>query len=160
MFILQVAGQVLSVFIFEWVEPDYYSQYGGIDNGRQAYIDNGNDLVLNGVENNAIFVFVNNIYLVSVLAFNISRPWRKEFYFNAPLVVAAALALTYNVVMALVAGADWDIFDIIHLISFEVRLYLTLASLLFSILIYVCQKAILEPLSYKLIKRYPKKKWL
>lgn len=133
---------------------------GGIDNGRQAYKDNGEDLVLDGLENNAIFIFVNNIYLISVLAFNISRPWRKEFYYNAPLVVAAALALAYNLIMGLVQAADWDIFKLIHLISFEVRLYLTVASVGFCILIYLCQKAVLEPLSYRLIKKYPHKKWL
>lgn len=58
--------------------------------------------MLDGVETNAIFILVNNIYLVSVLAFNISRPWRKEFYYNAPLVIAATLAFAYNVVLGLV----------------------------------------------------------
>lgn len=90
-----------------------------------------------------MFVFVNNIYLVSVLSFNISHPWRKEFYTNVPLVLAALLAFAYNIVMTLWSDADWDIFKLKHLVSFEVRLYLMIASVSFSIFIYVSQKCVL-----------------
>jgi hypothetical protein len=34
MFIAQLAGQILSVMIFQWVENDYYNAFGGLDNNR------------------------------------------------------------------------------------------------------------------------------
>lgn len=76
MFILQFVGQICAILLFKYTYPDYYNQFGGLDNARQSYIDN-QGFGLDGVEGNAVFIFVNNIYLVSVLAFNISSPWRK-----------------------------------------------------------------------------------
>jgi hypothetical protein len=40
MFAIQFSGQIFSILVFNWVEPDYYSANGGFDNGRQHYIDN------------------------------------------------------------------------------------------------------------------------
>lgn len=65
---------------------------------------------MDGVEGNSIFLFVNNMYLFSVLAFNISRPWRKEVFTNLPLVIVACLAITYNTLIAVVPGARLGIF--------------------------------------------------
>lgn len=98
---------MLSIFIFKWVEGAYYDENGGIEVNRKWYKDNGG-LREDGVEGNAIFIFVNNIYLFSVLAFNISSPWRKEFWTNVPLVIVAVLALAYNVVSTVVPAAAWS----------------------------------------------------
>ena len=37
MFIVQAGGQILSLFIFKWIEGDYYNLHGGLDVARQYY---------------------------------------------------------------------------------------------------------------------------
>lgn len=49
MFLVTTLGQVLSIYIFIWVEGDYYQEYGGVDNNRQWYEDNGQEFRLDGV---------------------------------------------------------------------------------------------------------------
>jgi magnesium-transporting ATPase (P-type) len=112
------------------------------------------------VEGNALFVFVNCIYLTSVLAFSISHPWRKEFFTNVPFVVVTVLALVFNVLVCMVEQVDWSEFNLIHLVTTNVRLYLLIASIGFSVVIYVTQKCILEPLANRIIRKYPKIKWI
>lgn len=55
------------------------------------------------------------MYLFSVLAFNISKPWRKDFWTNIPLLIMAIVALTYNVLATIIKEVDWDVFELIHL---------------------------------------------
>ena len=76
MFIVQLGGHLLALFIFKWIDEEYYNQNGGMDNNKTYYEEN-DDFRLDGVEGCIIFVYANNIYLASVLAFNISKPWRK-----------------------------------------------------------------------------------
>ena len=100
---------------------------------------------------------MNNIYLASVLAFNISRPWRKEVFTNLPLVIVTVLALAYNTILAVVPGGRLGIFSLINLSDNpDVALFIYVAGLGFSIFMYVNQKFILEPLSDWLIRKYPK----
>jgi hypothetical protein len=76
MFAIQFSAQIVAIVIYLNVEPGYYAQNGGLDNARQAYATN-DDFAHGAIESNAQFVMVNNIYLASVLAYNISNPWRK-----------------------------------------------------------------------------------
>ena len=100
MFVIQVGGHILAILIFIWVDEEYYYKYGGFEVNKEYYEEN-EDFRLDGVEGSIIFVFANNIYLFSVLAFNISRPWRREFWTNIPLVVISILVLVFNVLMNL-----------------------------------------------------------
>jgi magnesium-transporting ATPase (P-type) len=38
MFLLQFAGQICSVVIFQETDPEYYRKYGGLDYSRERYI--------------------------------------------------------------------------------------------------------------------------
>lgn len=96
-----------------------------------------------------------------MLAFNISRPWRKEVFTNLPLVIVTVLALAYNTILAVVPGGRLGIFSLINLSDNpDVALFIYVAGLGFSIFMYVNQKFILEPLSDWLIRKYPKATWL
>lgn len=159
MFAIQFAGQIFSILVFSWVESDYYAQEGGFDNGKAKY-DLEGDFVLDGVEANATFTFVNNVMLVSVLAFSISHPWRKQFWTNLPFLIVTLLALAANVVLNLVEQADWGKFMLSHLVSFKLRAWLLGTSLGFALLIYGVQKWVLEPISYRLVKKYHKIPWI
>jgi hypothetical protein len=37
MFLLQFAGQISAVLLFEYTAPTYYSDHGGLDISRQNY---------------------------------------------------------------------------------------------------------------------------
>ena len=76
MFLIQLLGQILSIYLFKWTDEEYYNTYGGFDNNQEYYNEN-EDFRLDSVEGLCIFIFTSNIYLFSVLAFNISKPWRK-----------------------------------------------------------------------------------
>lgn len=48
MFVIQAAGQALSIVIYKLILPDYYAQFGGKDNNQQYYDTTGN-FTLEGV---------------------------------------------------------------------------------------------------------------
>ena len=48
MFLLQFGGQISAVFLFQYTDPTYYADNGGLDISRQNYLDTG-DFRLNGV---------------------------------------------------------------------------------------------------------------
>ena len=97
---------------------------------------------------------------MSVLAFNISKPWRKEFFTNIPLVLIAVLVLVFNILMSLFDWADWSEFELIHLQKDDVRYFLLLESLCFAVFLYVAQKCVLEPLTFRLARKYERKSWI
>jgi len=113
------------------------------------------------VEANAIFIFVNNLYLFTALAFNISRPWRKEAFTNPPLIIVTLLGVAYNTLIAVVSASRLGVFELSNMPD-ERNLALTiyLGGLGLSLFLYINQKCIMEPLSERLIKNHPDKKWL
>jgi hypothetical protein len=106
-----------------------------------------------------VFIFSNNIYLASVLAFNISAPWRKEVYTNFPLVLVILLTLSYNTIIAVIPAARPSIFRLDNL-PHNMGAVIYLGSFFLCLFLYINQKYFLEPLSERLIKAYPKVKWL
>lgn len=143
MFLLQFGGQISAVFLFEYTDPTYYADYGGLDISRQNYEDTG-DFGLNGVEGNAVFIFTNNLYLISVLAFNISAPWRKEVQTNIPLCIVTILAFTYNLIIAIIPDARLSLFQLDNMPNENnLGLVIFLGSLGLSFFLYINQKCIL-----------------
>jgi len=142
MFAIQFAAQIVAVIIYINVEPGHYQDFGGLDNARSTYADT-KKFSEGGVESNAIFVMVNNIYLASVLAFNISDPWRKEFYTNLPLMIVAVLTLVYNTLLTFLPDLDWSQFELTHIITMNLRLALFLGGMAFSLFMYINQKCIM-----------------
>lgn len=59
-----------------------------------------------------MFVFSNFLYIGIALATSVSRPFRKEFYNNIPLVINIAALWAYNVIIP---------FDILVPDSMEIR---------------------------------------
>ncbi len=96
------------------------------------------------MEGNAVFVFTNNLYLISVLAFNISAPWRKEIHTNLPLCIVTILAFTYNLIIAIVPNARLSLFQLDNMPDENnVGLVIFLGSLGLSLFLYINQKCIL-----------------
>jgi len=47
-------------------------------------------------------MFSNFMYVFSVLAFCISKPWKKYFFTNLPFMIVLTLNFTYDVLVCLV----------------------------------------------------------
>jgi hypothetical protein len=105
-FCTQLAGQIAIIAIYQLVEPDYYYENGGMGNAIINYNDNGG-FSLSALEMNVLFVFSNNLYVVTMLAFNIAKPWREYFFTNIPLMVVVIITTAYNQMLFLWPDAAW-----------------------------------------------------
>lgn len=155
----QAAGQISIIAIYQLVEGDYYSQYGGMDNAIANY-NTETDFVMGGLEASTMFVFSNNLYVMTMLAFNIAKPWREYFFTNLPLMAAVIISVAYNQMLILWEEATWSEFFVSSLPTMNLRWTIFGVSWAFGIVIYINQRAILVPLFDWLAKKYPNVKWL
>ena len=93
-FAIQLAGHISYIAIFQAADPDYYAANGGMQKG----IDNfrKEDDFEPGLEGTLLFLFANNMYVISMITFNIAKPWRKYFFTNFPLMIAICITVFYN----------------------------------------------------------------
>jgi hypothetical protein len=133
---------------------------GGMDNAKINYDDAGSSFVP-GLESNILYIFTNNIYVITMVAYNISKPWREGFYTNLPLMIMIGLALLYNHIILFWAEGTWVLlFDSKWLPDYNSRWVIFGASWGFGLIIYFLQKVVFEPTSNWLVKKYPQHKWL
>ena len=168
---IQLAGQISIIAIFQAANPDYYGTYGGMDVAKIAYDDNNSEFTY-GLETCTLFIFVNNLYVLTMISFNIAKPWREYFFTNLPLMIMIIFTLAYNQILIF-----WKAGSFIELHAYDylpdtqadgstlpgdysMRWIIFGASLGFGLVILILQKLIFEPLSIYLIKRYPEYKWL
>lgn len=97
---------------------------------------------------------------MTLLAFSISKPWRKEFYTNPFFVIALVLILTYSLVMIVVPGSRLALFEIQYMDYARYNWYNFGLALGLGVFIYIEQKFIVEPIFYWLKNKYPKKEWI
>lgn len=161
MFIIQLVGQISTIILMS-NEPfstmiDYYNNAGEAIN-LQAYIDT-QDFSLTNFEVQTIFMFSNFMYLFSVVAFSISKPWKKEFYTNPYFMVVLIIVFAYDIIICLVPEARIPDFFIN---TFDMRWQGLLCGLgcAFGVFMYIVQKFMLEPLFRTLREKYPEKQWL
>jgi hypothetical protein len=90
---------------------------------------------------------VNNLYLFTALAFNISYPWRKEVFTNLPLIIVTLVGIAYNTLIAVLSASRLGVFQLNNMPD-ERNLALTiyLGGLGLSFFLYINQKCIMEPL--------------
>lgn len=63
------------------------------------FVENERAFILESHENCALFLFSNIMYIMTLLAFSISKPWRKDFYTNPAFMVVLVIMLGYSLVM-------------------------------------------------------------
>lgn len=78
MFVIQLIGQICMILT---LSGDLGNEIDYLNNGGQSineakYVEE-EDFLLSTPENNIIFLFTNFMYIFSLLAFSISKPWRK-----------------------------------------------------------------------------------
>lgn len=78
MFALQVIGQISMILALHGnlgTEINYFS-IGGETINKEKYVQQ-QDFIMDTPETNIIFLFSNFMYIISLIAFSISKPWRK-----------------------------------------------------------------------------------
>lgn len=125
----------------------------------QRYIDD-EDFILDTPETNILFLFTNFMYIFSLLAFSIAKPWRKNFWTNLPFMIVLFIAFTYCVLITVVPDSRLVVFEISWMGSERLNGFILGISILFSVFIYSVQKFIFEPGSVWLKEKYPEKTWL
>jgi magnesium-transporting ATPase (P-type) len=104
-------------------------------------------------------MFSNFMYVFSVMAFSISKPWKKTFLTNIPFMVVLTIIFSYSVIICLVPEARIPIFD---LDTLDMRFQGLMCGMgcAFGIFMFIIQKLILENLFNYLREKYPEKGWL
>lgn len=137
-------GQVGLILVlgFKFGEEAGYS----FDMTEKQFIEEGEgEFILDSYEGNIIFLFTNIIYFFTVIAFTVSKPWRKEFYTNIPFTAALFLSMGYSSAMIVMPNIRLGLLDIVHM-EYQPLNWLVLGSSWgLGIVILVVQKCILEP---------------
>lgn len=91
-----MAGQFMMIFGL-----NFYGEEIGYtpETTYDEFIAGDEEFVTNCFENNILFLYVNFIYIFTLLAFSISKPWRKEFYSNVPFTILLVLVLALSSVL-------------------------------------------------------------
>ena len=97
-----------------------------------------------GLESNILFLFTNNLFVATMIAFNIAKPWREYLITNLPLMVVIIITLVYNNTLILWGDSAWaDFYSNDYIPDGHMRWVIFIASLGFSVVIYIVQKLIL-----------------
>jgi phage shock protein PspC (stress-responsive transcriptional regulator) len=104
-------------------------------------------------------MFSNFMYVFSVVAFSISKPWKKEFFTNPLFMVVLIVIFAYNVLICVVPQSRIPDFFIIE---YDMQWQGLVCGLgcAFGLFMYIVQKFMLEPMFRALREKYPEKQWL
>jgi cation-transporting ATPase 13A2 len=141
---LQLMGQILMMVGLAQIFPadiNYYN-VGSESVNFERYQADG-DLAVDTPETSILFLFTTLMYIATLLAFSISRPWRKEFFTNIPFMIVLVFSLTYSIVMILVPGARLALFDIKYLDYAPLNSYIVGVGLGLGAVIYLIQKCLM-----------------
>lgn len=117
------------------------------------------DFVQTTYEVQSIFMFSNFMYVFSVIAFSISKPWKKYFFTNWPFMIVLILVFTYDILICLVPEARLEVF---YMQTFDMQWQGLMCGMgcAYGIFMYIMQKGILENVFNWLREKYPDKNWL
>jgi len=100
-FLLQFIGQLLSIYSIQTIfaEDVEYNIIGGVSNNLIRYKQSSDELLYDTVEGSAVFIAANFFYLFSIIAFTITRPWKKPIYTYIPFVLLLIVLLGYSMII-------------------------------------------------------------
>lgn len=98
---LQFIGQLLSIYSIQTIfaEDVEYNIIGGVSNNLIRYKQSSDELLYDTVEGSAVFIAANFFYLFSIIAFTITRPWKKPIYTYIPFVLLLIVLLGYSMII-------------------------------------------------------------
>ena len=104
MHILQLVGQILMIvfLLTVFAEEVDYSHTGTAAGNYEKYKRNGDKFEVDTPEASLLFLFSNFLYIATVLASCIDKPWRKPFYTNFPFMVVLLILAPYSILITVV----------------------------------------------------------
>ena len=93
-------------------------------------------------ETNILFLFVNFIYLTTLVAFTLGQPWKKSVYTNKIFMVILTVVLTFTIVIVLVPEAGLLGFKMVFINDIGMNGFVLGLAFFFSLAIFIFQKAI------------------
>lgn len=100
------------------------------------------------------------MYIFTLISFTIGRPWKKPFFTNKPFMIVLFISITYSILIVIVPDARLAVFNVKYLDDTRINGFVLGIALGFGLFIFILQKAVLEPLSLWIRKKYPELKWL
>ncbi len=100
------------------------------------------------------------MYIFTLIAFTIGEPWKRSFYTNIPFMIVLVLSLAYSIIIVVVPDSRLALFKVVYMNDSSLNGFVLGTALGFGIFIFILQKAVLEPGSLWLRKKYPENKWL
>lgn len=100
------------------------------------------------------------MYIFTLLAFSISKPWRKHFLTNPLFDIVLVLVLVYSLVIIVVPASRLNLFEVVFMNYQPFNWYIFGLALGIGIVIYVNQKFIMEPFFAWLKMKYVDKQWI
>lgn len=89
-------------------------------------------------------MFSNFIYVFTLLAFSISRPWRKEFYTNVPFTILLVAVLALSTVLVLVPESRPEFLELDRISYHPLLVFVVILSWGAGLFLFVLQKYVLE----------------
>jgi hypothetical protein len=95
------------------------------------------------------------MYIFTLIAFTIGRPWKKPFHTNKPFMIVLFISLAYSILIAIVPDSRLAVFSVQYLMDEGLNGFVLGVALAFGIFIFILQKAVLEPVSLWIRKKNP-----
>jgi magnesium-transporting ATPase (P-type) len=77
------------------------------------------------------------MYIFTLIAFTIGRPWKKPFYTNKPFMVVLFISLTYSILIVILPLARLAVFEVKYLDSEKINGFVLGVALGFGIFIFI-----------------------
>lgn len=111
---------------------------------KEEFEEGGEEFITDSFENNILFMYTNFIYVFTLLAFSISRPWRKEFYTNVPFTVLLVAVLALSTVLVLVPESRPKFLELDRISYHPLLVFVVVMAWGVGVFLYVLQKHVLE----------------
>lgn len=85
------------------------------------------------------------MYIFTLLAFSVSKPWRKEFYTNVPFLIVLILVLAFSSAIILFPNFRIDYMELSRFSDEGLMIAILAVSWGVGVVIYFVQKFLLEP---------------
>ena len=146
--LIQFSAQVIGVLAAGGPFADTLNYYtiAGLKVNYKKYIAANKVLLIDSTESNITFLLSDMFIVASIMAFMITKPWKKEFYTYLPFTIPYVIVALYTALLYIVPALRPAFFHLTHINSATFCRFLLLLGLSVGFLIIFIQKCVLIPL--------------
>ena len=97
-----------------------------------------------GPENTTLFLVLNIFFMISIISFLYSSPFKKKIWMNIPLVIWISLNLLYNTVIIFMPGLAMGALNVLTVFDSNYYLYIFFVSYGFGIIMFLFEEIIVK----------------